>query len=94
MTETETLHDGNGNTSTANQNVIIDDTIAPVTPTLTAVTAECEVTSLTAPTAVDACEGTITGTTTTTFPISTQGTTVVTWTFDDGNGNISRWKRK
>ena len=31
--------------------------------------------------------GTVTGTTSTTFPITTQGTTVVIWTFSDGNSN-------
>ena len=39
-----------------------------------------------APTTTDVCSGTITGTTSTVFPITVQGTTVVTWTFDDGNG--------
>ena len=74
--------DGNGNTSTQTQNVIIDDVTAPVADTapLADVTAECSVASLTPPTATDNCEGTITGTTTTTFPITTQGTTVDTWT--------------
>ena len=38
--------------------------------------------TLTAPTATDNCSGTITGTTST-FPITAQGTTVVTWTFED-----------
>jgi len=49
--------------------------------------AVCEITSLTAPTAIDACEGTITGTHNATLPINSNGTTVVTWTYDDGNGN-------
>ena len=67
------------------------DIKAPVAfaSSLADVTAQCSVTSLTAPTATDNCAGTITGTTTTSFPITTQGTTVVTWTFDDGNGNTS-----
>ena len=43
--------------------------------------------STTAPTATDNCGGAITGTTTTTFPITAQGTTAITWTYDDGNGN-------
>ncbi|WJS94032.1 gliding motility-associated C-terminal domain-containing protein [Flavobacterium johnsoniae] len=84
-----TFDDGNGNISTANQNVIIDDVTPPLAPTLADVTAECSVASLTSPTATDNCAGIITGTTTTAFPITVQGTTVVTWTFDDGNGNIS-----
>ncbi|MBK7222629.1 MAG: hypothetical protein IPH94_15325 [Saprospiraceae bacterium] len=41
------------------------------------------------PVANDACAGMITATTSTVFPITAQGTTVVTWMFDDGNGNIS-----
>ncbi|WP_338792665.1 choice-of-anchor D domain-containing protein [Bernardetia sp. MNP-M8] len=85
---TWTFDDGNGNTSTADQNVILDDVTAPVVPTLADVTAECSVTP-TAPTTTDNCAGTVTGTTGTVFPITAQGTTVVTWTFDDGNGNTS-----
>ncbi|MCM0667686.1 gliding motility-associated C-terminal domain-containing protein [Flavobacterium tyrosinilyticum] len=85
---TWSFDDGNGNISTANQNVIIDDVTPPVVPILADVTAECSATPA-VPTALDACAGTITGTTMTAFPITTQGTTIVTWTFDDGNGNIS-----
>ncbi|WP_347839187.1 GEVED domain-containing protein [uncultured Draconibacterium sp.] len=66
----------------------VEDPI-PDIATLPDITAECEVTTLTAPTATDNCAGTVTGTTTTTLPITTQGTTVVTWTYDDGNGNTS-----
>ncbi|MCV2484142.1 gliding motility-associated C-terminal domain-containing protein [Flavobacterium sp. SH_e] len=86
---TWSFNDGNGNISTAIQNVIIDDITPPVVPVLTDVTAECSVASLTAPTAIDNCAGTITGTTAPIFPITAQGTTVITWIFDDGNGNIS-----
>src|SRR5690606_17008464 len=85
---TWTFDDGNGNVVTADQNVIVDDTTDPVIPTLADVTVgQCSGTPV-APTTTDNCAGTITGTTTTTFPITTQGTTVVTWTFDDGNGNV------
>ncbi len=82
--------DASGNSSTQTQNVIIADATAPVPNlgTLPTVTNACEV-SLTAPSATDNCEGSITGTTSTTFPITTQGTTIVTWTFNDGNGNTS-----
>ena len=88
---TWTFEDASGNISTQTQNVIINDVTAPVADvtTLSDVTAECSVDALTAPTATDNCEGPITGTTTTTFPITTQGTTVVTWTFEDASGNIS-----
>ncbi|MFH6967726.1 gliding motility-associated C-terminal domain-containing protein, partial [Flavobacterium sp. FlaQc-28] len=86
---TWTFNDGNGNTSTAIQKVILKDITAPVVPTLTTVTAECSVDTITAPTTTDNCAGTITGVTTTQFPIITQGETDVTWTFNDGNGNSS-----
>jgi uncharacterized protein YrzB (UPF0473 family) len=52
------------------------------------ITAECSATPV-APTASDNCAGTVTGTTPTVFPITTQGTTIITWTYDDGNGNTS-----
>ena len=63
------------------------DNTNPVIPTLANVTAQCEVALLPIPTTTDNCSGTITGTTTQTFPITTQGTTVVTWTFTDAAGN-------
>src|SRR5690606_15058444 len=50
-------------------------------------TGECEVT-VTAPTASDNCEGTITATTTDPVTYTEQGTYTITWTYDDGNGNI------
>jgi hypothetical protein len=83
--------DGNGNVSSQNQNVIIDDVTLPLedVATLTDVTAECEVTTLTPPTAMDNCSGALVGTSTVTLPITAQGTTVVTWMYDDGNGNIT-----
>ncbi len=83
---TWTFDDGNGNSIEANQNIVIDDVTDPVAPTLADVTAECSAT-VTAPTTTDNCVGAITGTTTTPFPIIAQGITVVTWTFNDGNGN-------
>src|SRR5439155_21745431 len=39
--------------------------------------------------ATDNCGGTITGTTTDSLTRTTQGTSVVTWHFNDGNGNES-----
>jgi len=82
--------DGNGNSSTQTQTVIVDDVTAPVADvaTLADATGECEV-NLTAPTATDNCEGTITGTTTDMTSYTEQGTYMVTWTYDDGNGNTS-----
>jgi len=90
---TWTYTDANGNTSTQTQNVIIDDVTAPVADqnTLADITMECEVlaTDVTAPTATDNCGGTVTVTNNAIFPITTQGTTVITWTYTDVNGNTS-----
>jgi hypothetical protein len=86
---TWTYEDGNGNTSTQTQNVVIEDTIVPVADaaTLADITEECEVTTLTAPTATDNCSGTIAATHDKTLPITE--TTTITWTYEDGNGNTS-----
>ena len=87
-TITWTYDDGNGNTSTQTQTVIVDDTTAPVPALaqLPVASGQCSV-SVTAPTANDACEGTITGTTTDPLTYSTQGTYTINWRYDDGNGN-------
>ena len=91
FTITWTYDDGNGNTSTQMQTVIVDDVTAPVANVspLPNVTGECSATVTGAPTATDNCEGAITGTTTDPLTYSTQGTFIVTWTYDDGNGNTS-----
>ncbi|HIB85054.1 MAG TPA: hypothetical protein EYO59_10810, partial [Chromatiaceae bacterium] len=89
---TWTYDDGFGNTTTQTQDVIISDNTAPVpdSSSLTDLEGICEaVAAPTPPTATDNCEGAITGTTTTVFPVTTEGTTTVTWTFADGNGNVS-----
>jgi len=88
---TWTYDDGLGNVTTQTQDVVIADTTAPLADLvqLPDLNDQCQVMSLTPPTATDNCGGTITGTTTTTAPITTPGTTMITWTFDDGNGNIS-----
>lgn len=80
-----TYTNANG-TLTQTQTVIVDDTTDPAVPVLNDVNAVCAVTP-TVPTTTDNCAGTITATTSTSFPISTIGTTVVTWIFADGNGN-------
>ena len=89
-TITWTYDDGNGNTSTQNQTVIVDDITAPVedVSVLPVLTDECSVTA-TAPTATDNCEGSITATTTDPTTYSTEGTYTIIWTYDDGNGNIT-----
>ena len=86
---TWTYTDTDGNSSTQTQNVIIDDVTAPVADaaSLADLTDACNVEAPTAPTATDNCDGAITGTTPTIFPITTAGTTVVTWTFIDTSDN-------
>jgi large repetitive protein len=80
--------DDAGNLTTVNQNVTIDDVTAPIVPALPDVTAQCD-TTIAPPTAVDNCVGDVLGTTSDPLTYSAQGTYVVTWTFDDGNGNTS-----
>ena len=89
---TVTVTDGNGDTATCSFNVTITDTQKPLTPTLPSLTYSlCSGGPINppAPTTTDLCAGTITGTTTNVFPITTAGTTVVTWRFDDGHGNVT-----
>ncbi|MBP6987208.1 MAG: lamin tail domain-containing protein, partial [Ferruginibacter sp.] len=71
-TITWTFDDGNGNTSTATQNVIVDDVTAPTAPTIADATGECSVT-VTAPSATDNCAGSVTGTTTDPTTYNAQG---------------------
>jgi len=86
---TWTFDDGNGHSITANQNIILgEESDPPYAPTISDAIGECSVTPTT-PTAIDACSGEIIGTTTTVFPITSIGTTVVIWSFDDGSGNIT-----
>ena len=88
---TWTFDDGEGNITTQTQDVVIADVTAPVADSISLpdLLNQCEATSLVAPTATDNCGGTIIGATTTTTPISSLGTSVITWSFDDGNGNVS-----
>jgi hypothetical protein len=87
---TWTFTDGNGNSTTQTQNVIVSDTTAPVLDQASIADEEgcSSVTPVAAPTATDNCTGTVAGVADVTFPITTPGTTVVTWSFDDGNGNL------
>jgi PKD repeat protein len=90
-TITWTYTSANGQVATQTQKIIIEDTSAP-TPeaeTLTAVAAACEVTELTTPTASDNCGGEVTVTHNATLPITAQGTTTITWTYTDQQGNSS-----
>jgi hypothetical protein len=91
-----TYNDGNGNSSTQTQTVIVKDITKPV-PTLATlpdVTGECSATISSAPTATDNCTGVITGTTADKLTYTTQGEHIVTWSYDDGHGNITTQTQK
>jgi len=91
FTVTWTYDDGNGNTSTQEQTVIVED-VSPPLPDITllpGVTGECGATVLVVPTATDNCTGTVTATTIDPLSYGEQGTYTVNWTYDDGNGNTS-----
>jgi hypothetical protein len=84
-----TFDDGNGNILESTQTVIIDDTEAPVLGSpLADMSAECELTISSAPTATDNCGAVIVGTTEDPLTYSHEGTFTIRWKFDDGNGNI------
>ena len=82
--------DGNGNTTTATQNVIVKDITAPILPVLADILGECSVMVSNIPTTTDNCAGIVTGTTTDALSFTDQGNYTITWVFDDGNGNISK----
>ena len=88
---TWTFDDGNGNVSTYTQNVLFPGDQTAPTPDaaqLPDVVSYCTpVNNLTVPTATDNCGATVMGFTTTLLPITT--TSVVTWSYNDGQGNIS-----
>ena len=86
-TITWTYRDAAGNTSTQMQQVTINDTTDPVPMVADLPKLEdcSQVTSLTAPTAADNCDGAIMGTTTVTPPIT--ASTTITWTYTDAAGN-------
>ncbi len=96
-TVTWTYDDGNGNTISQTQNVIVKDITAPVpnVATLADVIAQCSVNLPAAPTATDNCAGTVTGVADVTGPFG-QGNHTIMWTYSDGNGNNStqmQWVR-
>jgi len=71
-------------------NLIIGDAaVVPTVLSLPTITAECEVQEITPPTASWNCSGLVTGTTTTVFPISGEGTTEITWIYQAPNGSTS-----
>jgi gliding motility-associated-like protein/uncharacterized repeat protein (TIGR01451 family) len=89
VTRTYNITDSCGNVLALTQSITRNiDVDAPVAPTLADVVAPCAVT-VTAPIATDTCAGDITGTTSDPLTYSADGTYVITWTFDDGHGNVT-----
>ena len=85
-----TFDDGSGNSVTQTQTVIIDDVAAPILDVETLADFQgCNSVTPPAPTATDNCLGSMNGVPDVALPITSAGTTTVTWTFDDGNGNVS-----
>jgi len=87
---TLTVTDPDGASSSCSAHVTVTDDTLPI-PTvakLDDVTGECSV-ALTPPTAVDDCAGTIQGTTTNPLTYNQPGTYTITWTYDDGHGNVT-----
>ncbi|WP_207424955.1 hypothetical protein [Pedobacter sp. SYSU D00535] len=84
-----TVADAENNVSSKTAIVTVRDSIAPVQVQLPDVTGECSAAVTDIPTTTDGCAGTITGTTIDSLTYSTQGTHVITWRFDDGNGNVT-----
>ncbi|RYJ42994.1 Adhesin AidA-related protein [Flavobacterium beibuense] len=86
-------NDGNGNTTTQTQTVVVDDTTAPVADVinLPEIVNYCGVMSdeIPVPTATDNCAGVLNATTTDPLDYTEVGTYVITWTYDDGNGNTT-----
>ncbi len=81
----------NGSATSAAARISVVDNSAPVpsAAVLPTVTGVCSATVASAPTAVDNCAGTITGTTADPLSYSTQGTFTIHWRYDDHNGNVA-----
>jgi hypothetical protein len=83
--------DGNGNTVTQLQTVVVSDVTAPVpdSATLPTLSGNCLVTVTKYPTAMDDCSGPITGTTADPLAYNQKGAYTITWTYRDSSGNSS-----
>ncbi|GEM_PF-2374342 len=80
-----------GNQVTQDQVIVVDDITAPLPnqSALDTIVGQCSASINATPTAADNCAGAITATTGDALSYTTQGTFTVTWTFDDGNGNVA-----
>lgn len=75
---------------TFNIDVTVGDTVKPVpnASSLPKIAGDCTTIISTIPTATDNCVGTITATTSDPLSYALPGNYTMTWTYDDGNGNI------
>jgi hypothetical protein len=89
-TQVYQAEDGAGNIATCAFDVIVIDSEGPAAdnPSLSDFNA-CFSANPTPPTATDNCSGALTGVPDVTLPITNPGLTIVTWSYDDGNGNTS-----
>jgi gliding motility-associated-like protein len=87
-TVTYTATDASNNTTTCSFNVTVIDNVAPNIPVLPIITGVCSAT-VTVPTTLDNCTGTINGSTTSPLTYSAQGTYAIAWTFTDANANTT-----
>ncbi|WP_422091044.1 HYR domain-containing protein [Tenacibaculum ovolyticum] len=85
--------DSSGNVTTQNQKVIVTDNNPPIPDAVSLETLNipCILNSLTPPTAIDDCRGSITATTTTSFPISSS--TQIEWVFSDGINEVTQYQQ-
>lgn len=91
---TATITDANGCFTTQTVTIITTPDVTAPVPTvavLPTITNNCAVlaSEIAVPTAVDNCVGTINGTTTDPLTYNTPGSYTITWSYNDGNGNIS-----
>lgn len=67
--------------------ICIPTSVTPDVANLPAINGICSADTVSAPTASNECGDVISGTPDVTFPVTAVGTTVVTWTYQDGSGN-------
>ncbi|MDX2361249.1 MAG: T9SS type A sorting domain-containing protein [Crocinitomicaceae bacterium] len=86
---TWTYDDGNGNSTTQTQNITLNDVAPPALDSAVLLDyTGCYSATPPTPTATDYCAGVLNGTPDVSFPLTAPGPTTVTWTYDDGNGNV------
>ena len=91
ITRTYSVTDDCNNTMSVTQTITVNDLTSPVEDqaSLPDLTDGCSIAMPTAPTATDNCSGSVTATPDVSFPITTAGTTVITWTYADDCGNTT-----